>query len=77
MVIVVGEKPHSKTKRSVKRDVYTHLSSPRLNEEFIIPVTIKNKNKKTKRNKSARTYRVYKAPNSSSSRRRTRRRITF
>jgi hypothetical protein len=75
-LFVIVERPHPKTKM-VDEKIYTHLSSPRKSEQLILPLTIKNKNKKTKRNKSARTYRVYKAPNSSSSRRRTRRRITF
>ena len=44
--------------------IKTFLSSPLPNEELIIPITIKNKNKKSykinKNNKNYKTYRVYK-----------------
>lgn len=57
--------------------IYTHLSSPKTNEEFIIPVTIDKKtlNKLTltpnKQHRKYKTHRVYKRRKSSTSKKRT------
>jgi hypothetical protein len=48
---------HSLNPDKIKDSIYTHISSPSYGEEFIIPVSIHNPRRKTRRKKH-RTYRV-------------------
>ena len=74
--IMETQQPISMEKLS-SSPIYTHLSSPKTNEEFIIPVTIDKKtlNKLTltpnKQHRKYKTHRVYKRRKSTASKKRT------
>ena len=74
-IFITFEKPRSSTRsKRTSEKKYTHLSSPRTREQLIIPLAVKKKTPK-RRISTKRSYRIYKIPKRTSSRRRTTRRI--
>lgn len=58
--LITNERNNYDTPKSIDKIIKSYISSPRNNEEFIVPVTINKMKSKPRKNKTHTTYKVYK-----------------